>query len=254
MKNKIHINVTIPLVVFILLASAWEFIPKLFSVPSYIFPSLSEIWNAIVSNKSNVSIHLTTTLSEALLGFVFGSLVGFLVGVAMAQSKLFSNIALPYVVASNAIPVIAIAPIIILWFGQGIAAKAVVSAFLCFFPLVINTYKGLNEFNPTYRELFQIYGASKKDFLLKFKLPNAIPFIISGLKLNATFAVVGAIVAEFIGANSGLGFGMLQASYSLNTPRLWGYILVSCLLGVSMYLLMYLFELYLSRNKLINNR
>jgi len=252
-KNKYHIDYTIPITVFILLMVAWEFLPKAFGVPTYIFPSLSEISDAVFSNKANIIIHFKTTLAEATLGFLFGSAIGFLVGVAMAQSRLFSNIALPYVIASNAIPVIAIAPIIILWFGQGIEAKAVVSAFLCFFPLVINTYKGLSEYNPIYKELFQLYGASKNDFLLKFKLSNAIPFIVSGLKLNATFAVVGAVVAEFIGANAGLGFGMLQASYNLNTPRLWGYILISCLLGVTMYLLMYFFEGYLLRHRTNDN-
>lgn len=253
MKNKYHINITIPLTVFLLLILAWEFAPKALDVPTYIFPSMSEIISAIIKNKTNIGIHFTTTLTEAVLGFVFGSLVGFIVGVAMAQSRLFSNIALPYVIASNAIPVIAIAPIIVLWFGQGIAAKAIVSAFLCFFPLVINTYKGLSEYNPIYLELFQLYGATKNDFLRQFKLSNAIPYIVSGLKLNATFSVVGAVVAEFIGANSGLGFGMLQASYNLNTPRLWGYIIISCLLGVSMYLLMYFFEQYLLRHRVNEN-
>lgn len=253
MRNKYHINYTIPMAVFVLVLIAWEFLPKAFGVPSYVFPRLSEIANATSTNKPNLYIHFTTTLNEAVLGFIFGSAFGFIVGVAMAQSRLFSHIALPYVIASNAIPVIAIAPIIILWFGQGITAKAVVSAFLCFFPLVINTYKGLSEYNPIYKELFQLYGASKNDFLLKFKLSNAIPYIISGLKLNATFAVVGAVVAEFIGANAGLGFGMLQASYNLNTPRLWSYILVSCLLGVCMYLLMYLFERYLLRHRTNGN-
>ncbi|MDB5227816.1 MAG: binding-protein-dependent transport system inner rane component [Bacteroidota bacterium] len=252
-KIKYHINYTIPLTVFILLLISWEFLPKTFNIPTYIFPRLSQIYNAIVLNKANIVVHFKTTLLEATIGFILGSLIGFLVGVAMAQSKLFSNVALPYVIASNAIPVIAIAPIIILWFGQGIVAKAIVSAFLCFFPLVINTYKGLNEYNLIYKELFQLYGASHSDFLLKFKLSNAVPYIISGLKLNATFAVVGAVVGEFIGANAGLGFGMLQASYSLNTPRLWGYILISCLLGVTMYLLMYLLELYLLRHRINDN-
>lgn len=250
MKNrKYHINYIIPLAVFILLMLLWEFVPKILDVPVYIFPSISTITDAIITNKTNVLIHLKTTFFESILGFTFGSLFGFIVGVLMAQSRLFSNITLPYVIASNAIPVIAIAPIIILWFGQGIGAKAIVSAFLCFFPLVINTYKGLSEYNPIYKELFKIYGTSKIDFLIKFKIPNAIPYIISGLKLNATFSVVGAVVAEFIGANAGLGFGMLQASYSLNTPRLWGYILISCLLGVTMYLAMYLFESYLLKNR-----
>ncbi len=248
-KYRFNFNTIIPLVVFVLLILAWEVLPSFLKIPVYIFPKISAIIEALLLNKTNIFIHFKTTLAEALLGFIFGSLIGFLVGIAMAQSKLFSNITLPYVIASNAVPVIAIAPIIILWFGQGILAKAVVSSFLCFFPLVINTYKGLNEYNPIYKELFQIYGATKKDFLFKFKLSNAIPYIVSGLKLNATFSVVGAVVAEFIGANSGLGFGILQASYNLNTPRLWGYILISCLLGVTMYLFIYLFEQFLLRHR-----
>lgn len=242
LRPKYHINYTIPITFFLIALLAWEYIPKIFSTPSYVFPRLSEVINALIIAKVNLWIHFKTTLLEAVIGFLLGSSIGFLFGVGMAQSRLFSNIALPYVIATNAIPVIAIAPIIILWFGHGIMAKAIVSAFLCFFPIVINTYRGLSEFSPIYQELFLLYGSSKQDFLYKFKIPNAAPFIISGLKLNATFAVIGAVVAEFIGANAGLGFGMLQSSYSLNTPRLWGYIIVSCLLGVTMYLAIFIFE------------
>lgn len=251
MKTKYHINYTIPFAVFILILLCWEFLPTLFSIPRYIFPRLSEIINALILAKEYLFTHLSTTVTEAVLGFFIGSGLGFIFGVGMAQSRLFSNIALPYVIATNAIPVIAVAPIIVLWFGHGITAKAVVSAFLCFFPLVINTYRGISEYNPIYKELFQLYGSSKKDFLLKFKIPNAAPYIIAGLKLNATFAVIGAVVAEFIGANAGLGFGMLQASYSLNTPRLWGYIITSCLLGVSMYMLIFFVEKILLKNRAI---
>ena len=249
MKKNSNFNIIASLAFLILLGLAWQFIPHIFDIPSYIFPTLSQIAEAVYHNRSNVLIHLTTTIIEMVIGFLLGSTIGFLVGIVMAQSRIFSTIALPYVVASNAIPVIAIAPIIILWFGQGIMAKAIVSAFLCFFPLVINTYKGLNNYSTIYQELFQLYGASRLEFLRNFKMPNALPFIISGLKLNATFSVVGAVVAEFIGANAGLGFGMLQSSYSLNTPRLWGYIFISCLLGVIMYLFVYLIEIFILRKR-----
>jgi NitT/TauT family transport system permease protein len=176
-----------------------------------------------------------------------GSVIGFLFGVIIAEFSLISKISLPYLIASNAIPVIAIAPMIILWFGYGIMAKVIVSAFVCFFPLVITTYKGLNEYKIVFAELFKIYGSNKYEFLIKYKLPNAIPFILSGLKLNATYSVVGAVVAEFIGANSGLGFGMLQSIYSMNTARLWGYIAISCSLGMMMYFFVYVFEITINK-------
>jgi NitT/TauT family transport system permease protein len=91
-------------------------------------------------------------------------------------------------------------------------------------------------------DLFQILGATPSEFLWMFKLRNSLPYLLSGLKLNATFSVIGAVVAEFVGANAGLGFGMLQASYNFNMPRLWGYILISCLLGILMYSSVWILE------------
>ena len=231
-----------PLSVLILL-TAWEMLPKWFSIPSYVFPTLSTIVeNTVMAKNSLMLLHLGTTTLEAILGFLLGSLIAFLIGVLMEEFQLFAKITLPYVIASNAIPVIALAPILILWFGNGIMSKVVVAAFLCFFPLCINTYKGLSEYKNSFKHLFDVYGASSQDFLIRFKLPNAIPYIITGLKLNAVYSVIGAIVAEFIGSDSGLGFGMLQASYNLNIPRLWGYIIVSCLLGLSFYVTILIVE------------
>lgn len=222
---------------------AWEFLPIAFSIPPYVFPRISVIIeNTFSSNNPLLLLHLQTTVIEATLGFLLGSLIAFIVGILMNEFEIFSKVALPYVIASNAIPVVAIAPILILWFGNGIISKIAVAAFLCFFPLCINTYNGLKEYKKLYKSLFDVYGASPFDFFKKFKLPNAIPFIISGLKLNAVYAVIGAIVAEFIGSDKGLGFGMLQSSYSLNIPRLWGYIIISCLLGLFFYTLIIFIE------------
>jgi ABC-type nitrate/sulfonate/bicarbonate transport system permease component len=226
----------------------WEFFPKIFSIPPYVFPSISAIIeNTFTVKNQLLFLHLKTTATEALLGFLLGSLIAFAIGVLMEQYNLVSKIILPYVIASNAIPVIALAPILILWFGNGIMSKIAVAAFLCFFPLCINTFKGLGEYKLLYKHLFDVYGASSFEFLNRFKLPNAMPFIITGLKLNAVYAVIGAIVAEFIGSDRGLGFGMLQASYSLNIPRLWGYIIVACLLGLLFYGIIFLLEHFILR-------
>lgn len=245
-------NYIIPTLFFISLLLIWEFIPLLFDVPKYIFPRLSIILKDIGSNFVLYSTNLSTTLIEAVQGLILGSLVGFITGVFMAQNKTIAKTILPYVVASNAIPIIAIAPLVVIWFGHGMTSKVFLAAFLCFFPISINTFKGLNEFNPIMKELFDSYGSSKFEFLTKFKFRNALPFILTGLKLSATYSVIGAIVAEFIGSSSGLGFGMLQASYNLNTPRLFGYIIISCLLGLIMYLSITVIE-YLVNKKRIKN-
>lgn len=240
-------NYVVFLISLLVMLMLWEYLPQAFNIPVYIFPPISKIYISIVDNFDNVRNHFSVTIAEAILGFLMGSVIGFLFGVIIAEFSLISKISLPYLIASNAIPVIAIAPMIILWFGYGIMAKVIVSAFVCFFPLVITTYKGLNEYKIVFAELFKIYGSNKYEFLIKYKLPNAIPFILSGLKLNATYSVVGAVVAEFIGANSGLGFGMLQSIYSMNTARLWGYIAISCSLGMMMYFFVYVFEITINK-------
>ncbi|MCP9762313.1 ABC transporter permease [Lacihabitans soyangensis] len=237
-------RVLYPILTAFILVLLWQFVPSIFDIPNYVFPRFSEVFTAIFLQNTDWLNYLLITSKEAILGFMLGSLFGFLVGVVMAEFKTISLIALPYVIASNAIPVIAIAPIIILWFGNGILSKIVVSAFLCFFPLSINTYRGLTTYPKAYAELFNVYGGTKWDFLTKFKLFNARPFIFSGLKLSATFSVIGSIVGEIIASDSGLGYGMLQSVYSLNMPRLWGYVLLSCFLGILAYVLIIVIEKY----------
>lgn len=249
MKSVNHI---FPIAFFLIILALWEFIPYFFSIPHYVFPRLSDIFPAIINSKTAFLDNSLTTFHEAVLGFFLGSSIGFVTGLLMAQSKLIAKTILPYVVASNAIPIVAIAPLVIIWFGHGITSKIILAAFLCFFPLSINTFKGLNEYPKIFKELFYTYGSTRTEFLFKFKIRNAVPYIFAGLKLNATFSVIGAIVAEFIGATSGLGFGMLQASYNLNTPRLFGYIIVACAMGLGMYYLVVLIEMLtinLNRNE-----
>ena len=238
-----------PILFLLIILLLWEFLPLLFNTPTYVFPRISEIYQSIVSVKDVVISNVFTTLHEAILGFLLGSFIGFATGILMAESKLFERVFLPYVVGSNAVPAVALAPLVVLWFGHGIESKVILVAFLCFFPLSINTFRGLCEYPAIYKELFFTYGAKNSEFLWKFKMRNALPYIFSGLKLNATYSVVGAIVAEFVGSSSGLGFGMLQASYNINTPRLFGYIIIACVMGLLMYYLMLLIEKYCLTNK-----
>jgi NitT/TauT family transport system permease protein len=242
---------TYPFLFAIIILLVWEFLPYFLNTPIYIFPRLSDVWKATFqSSNSDWLEHLKVTATESFFGFVIGSSLGLGLGFSMSKSKNISNVLLPYVIASNAIPVIAIAPIIIMWFGNGILSKIAVSAFLCFFPLSINTYQGLNSFSVLYQELFQTYGATEMQFYKYFRLRNAFPFIFTGLKLNATFSVIGSVVGEIIASDSGLGYGMLQAVYNLNMPKLWGLVSISCILGVSAYGVISLIGKFLnSKNK-----
>jgi NitT/TauT family transport system permease protein len=224
-----------PTIFFLVLAFLWEFSPAFFDIPTYVFPRISDISKAMWHARVTLGQNLLVTTFEALVGFVLGALAGFVAGVCMAEWPVVRRTILPYVVGSNAVPVVAIAPIVVLWFGHGLWSKSVVAAFLCFFPLAVNTFQGLTLYESIYADLFRIYGANRLQFFFKFRIHNAASFLFSGMKLSATYSVIGAVVAEFVGSDSGLGFGMLQATYNLNTPRLYGYLLISCALGILMY-------------------
>lgn len=243
MKTKIKLSdVLLPAVAFVVIILIWQYATKWFNVPSYILPSPAEILRNYYTSGPELWKNFFITFLESFLGMLLGSMVGFLIGVSMAQSTVFQKISLPFLIASNAIPIIAIAPIIIIWFGNTMIAKIMVAAFIAFFPIVLNTYRGLSEYRRYFRELFKIYGASETQFLFKYKLGNALPYIITGLKLNATLSVIGAIVAEFVSSDRGLGFGILQASYNFDSAKLWGYIFLACLIGVGFYTIIYIFE------------
>jgi NitT/TauT family transport system permease protein len=232
----------LPVAVLVVVIAVWQGLTALLSIPAYVVPSPLNIWHALLDNGPVVANNIVVTMIEAVLGFVLGSAAGFVLGLALSRSRLVAMSLLPYVVGSNAVPVVAIAPLVVLWFGHGILSKVIVAAFLCFFPLAINTYRGLSETPEAFRDLFQLYGASRLQYLLKAQLPHASALIFTGAKLNATYAVIGAIVAEFIGATAGLGFGMLNATYNLDVPRLWAYLVVSVVLGMSFYCLVWAVE------------
>lgn len=235
-------HILVPLAVFVGIIAAWEAAVRLAEVPNYVLPPPSRILLAFGDPRTELLKHLSVTLGESVCGFLIGSAFGLSLGVLLAESRSARLAILPYVIGSNAVPIIAVAPLVVMWFGYSFLARAVVSAFLCFFPLCINTYRGLQAADLHYRDLFTVYGATRLQYLFKARLPFSVPFLFAGAKLNATYAVIGAVVAEFIGTTSGLGHGMVHASYNTDTPRLWVYLSVSILLGISFYAVVWILE------------
>ena len=236
---------------FVLLAVVcivWEAGTRYFHVPLYIFPPLSKVLSEIARNPAIFLRNTGITAFESILGAVLGCTVGLALGGMMAISQWAKSALLPYVIGSNAVPVVAIAPLVSLWFGHGTASKIIVAGFLCFFPIAINAYDGLRDKGGVYKELFFVLGSSREEYFWKLQVPTSLPFLVAGAKISAVLAVIGAVVAEFIGSDAGLGFGMVQATYSLNTPRLFGYMIVACVLGVMFYGAVLLVELTLRRS------
>ncbi len=231
-----------PLAAFVVMAGVWEAAVLLFEIPAYILPAPSRIWVSLIKDGGSILGHTGITLFEAVAGFTIGSCLGALLGIAFAYSRILARGLLPYVIAANTIPVVAIAPIIILWFGHGIPSKIAVTAFLSFFPLALNMMKGLQSYDHTVMDVFHVAAASPWQRFAKMRLPSSLPYVFVGLKLNVTFSVIGAIIAEFVQADRGLGFVIMTAYRTLNMPRLWAAMLMSAIIGILFFALVALIE------------
>jgi NitT/TauT family transport system permease protein len=185
------------------------------------------------------------TLQEAVAGFLIGGLLGFGLGILFAHSGLLERGLLPYVVASQTVPLIAIAPMVVIWFGGNWLSVALIAAYLTFFPVTINTLRGLRSPEPTALELMHSYAASPWDILWKLRVPAALPYIFTALKVSATASVVGAIIGELpSGIANGLGRVILNFNqyYATGPERLWAAILFASLTGMVFFLAITILE------------
>jgi NitT/TauT family transport system permease protein len=188
------------------------------------------------------------TLSEAVLGFIIGGLLGFVLAIIFAHSSILQRGLLPYVVASQTVPILAIAPMVVIWMrnvGQTELAVPVIAAYLTFFPVTIYSLRGLTSVPPTSLELMQSYAATRREILVKLRLPNALPQIFTALKISATASVVGAIIGELpSGIQDGLGIAILNFTqfYNQSPPRLWAAIVASALIGILFFSVIALIE------------
>ena len=177
------------------------------------------------------------TMGEAVLGFVCGSFAGFIVAVLFAYSKSAKGALYPYAIAAKAMPVFALAPLLVVWFGTGIWSKVVMAALVCFFPVLVSSYKGLSSVDRDYLDLFRSFGSSGKEIFLKLRVPSSLPYLFPALKVAAGAAVIGATVAEFTGASNGIGHMVVNASYYLDTSLMFAAIVFISLGGILFFYL-----------------
>ncbi|RYF56659.1 MAG: ABC transporter permease [Comamonadaceae bacterium] len=219
----------------VLMGLAWEAIVVLFSVNPYYLPRLSVILTSITAVPDAYIAGFMRTLSETLLGFTFGVVVGVFNGVMFHRSRLLKELIFPIFIISQTIPVIAFGAVVVLWFGNTILAKALIAFYLTFFPVTVNTLNGLEAVDPRQVDLLRSFGASRMKLLFQLQLPAALPQIFVALRLACTLSLLGAIAGEWFGDTVGLGVLLLQAMYNENVVALWATILVSGLLGTSFY-------------------
>lgn len=221
--------------VIVLIGLAWEAVVVLLNVKPYYLPRLSVILASITSVPDAYVSGFLRTLSETLLGFTFGAIVGVFNGVVFHRSRLLKELIFPIFIISQTIPVIAFGAVVVLWFGNTILAKALIAFYLTFFPVTVNTLNGLEAVDKRQVDLLRSFGASNIKLLFQLQLPAALPQIFVALRLACTLSLLGAIAGEWFGDTVGLGVLLLQAMYNENVVALWATILVSGLLGTSFY-------------------
>ena len=221
---------------------AWELVVDLFTVPEYLLPPPTGVARAMAAEWRYLLFHTWVTTKEILLGFALAVLVGIPTAVAIVSSPTLERAIYPLLVASQSVPKIAIAPLLIFWAGIGTLPKVLVAFLISFFPIIIDTVVGLRSVEPEMLHLARSMGAGERRIFVKIRFPSALPNIFAGFKVAVTLAVVGAIVGEFIQADQGLGYALLQANAVLNTKLSFAAIIVLAALGVVMFVIVDVIE------------
>jgi len=229
----------IPLV-FVVFIGSWEWVVRAWNIPEFLVPAPSTVAGALGRGlRSGLYVaNFSVTLSEALLGFLIAAVAGIAMGAVIAQFRVLEQTFYPYLVALQTLPKIAIAPLIIVWFGFGISSKIIVAATVAFFPVLVNVIVGLKTIDPAKLDLMRSLRASRWQTFRLVTFPNALPFVFAGLDIAVVFSVLGAIVGEFVGAQKGLGNLILQFNFSLDIAGVFAVLILLSVMGVALHLAM----------------
>ena len=231
-----------PAALLALLVGGWEALAKLGHVQNYLLPAPSEVASALWRDRDLLAPDAWVTAREVLFGFGLALAIGVLIALVLHLSPLLRRAAYPLVVASQAIPVVVIAPILVIWFGFGITPKLIVIALICFFPVVVNTLDGLEGVDRDQVKMMRTLGASRLDLLRRLELPSALPFLFSGAKVAVAVAVIGAVFGELVGSDAGLGHAIQVGTAELETARVFAAVLLLSVMAISLFGLVALVE------------
>jgi ABC-type nitrate/sulfonate/bicarbonate transport system permease component len=231
-----------PLVLLAVVIVAWEVIVRLRDTPTWFIPKPTEVAREMVESRALLWRHTWTTLQEMLLGLALAFVLGVLLAVMIASSRLVERSIYPAVVASQAIPIIALAPILLIWFGYGMTPKVIVVVLTCFFPIVVSMVDGLRAAEADALALLRSMGASRWQVMRIVRVPAALPALFSGTRIAAAWSVIGALVGEWVGASSGLGYLMTRSASQFQTPRLYAAVVIAAALGITLFALVALAE------------
>jgi NitT/TauT family transport system permease protein len=225
--------------IFVLVLLAWQLLSDALSIPEILLPRPLSVLRSLVSSlsgpfwgPSSVYYHFASTAWVAVAGFAIGSALAVVVAVLVTQWRLVDATMTPYITAFQALPRIAVAPLIVIWFGQTVSTKIIIAATITFFPVLVAAISGLRSVDPDMLSMLRGFSASRWKLLTKVQFPTALPYIFAGLRVAAVFSVVAAIVAEWVGSNSGLGVLLLQAQYRMNVASVFASLVLLAVLGI----------------------
>lgn len=222
---------------FIAVVAAWELYCRISGIPALVVPAPSAVvatlWSELASGR--LLPHVAVTATEMTVGLLAGGVIGFVAGLILGEVPFLRRLLYPYLIASQVVPKLALGPLFIIWFGFGMSSTIVVTALICFFPLLENTMTGLQGVDPQKRELFRMLRATRMQTLLRLKIPSGLPTIMAGLRVATVLALVGAVVGEFIGGRNGLGASVIAAQGMMDSTLMFALFVVITILGMIFY-------------------
>ncbi|MFD2748865.1 ABC transporter permease [Virgibacillus siamensis] len=210
-----------PAVVLLTVLLLWEIFSSFFQIPEWLLPAPSQIWQAGIGGWEEFRPHLTATIKLAVLGFVLGSLFGIVTACCLHLLPLIREAFYPLIILSQNIPIIVLAPLLVIWFGFGMLPKLIIIIVVCFFPIAVAALDGFRQTDANLKHYMQMAGANRWQVFQKLEWPYALPSVFSGLKIAATYSVMSAVIAEWLGAGEGIGVYMTLASSSFQTDRVF---------------------------------
>ena len=235
-------RIAVPAITVAVLLVAWEIVVRAGMVPNFLLPSPTQVVAALVGDSALLASHAGTTLVESALGLVIGVAVGFVAAVLMDRFETIYLALDPLITISQTIPTVAIAPLLVLWFGYGLAPKVILIVLTTFFPVAVSLASGFRSTDPDMIDLMRTMGASDLQIFLQVKLPGSLEQFFSGLRISATYAIVGAVISEWLGGFSGLGVYMTRVRKSFAYDRMFAVIILISVLSLALMRLVDLLE------------
>jgi NitT/TauT family transport system permease protein len=240
-------RILLPLGVIAVLVLAWDALIRILAVPAYMIPAPADVGRSLVKERALLLDNALPTILESLGGFALGNLVAIAAAIAFVQNKTLERALYPVAVAVRTLPIVAIAPILVLMLGNGYAPKVAIAALITFFPTLVNMVEGLESVDPQAMELMHVLSARQREVFRYVRWPSSLPYLFSAMRIAATSSVLGALVAEWIGTNKGLGYLIVLTTYDFRTALLYAAMVVTSAIALAFFFLVSILEWLLVR-------